>query len=540
MSQPSRIPTDPSKPPDWHEMEAKYIEQIETLTEMANVDREIAQERIYELEFQMMCFNEREQKYKQQIKIFEEQIDDNQGAQEMVEKLTQQKTELEDKLREVIDDMDNMEKLRDLNEQLLENARLNEVELIGQLDKMLVQYHELDKKKQDLENYVLEQEKTLSKLKEENGNLGEQVLRLRDQFKDGESIEQQKHQIENVAYKLNFSETKMAEKESEISSYKRKLVEVQEQMNNLSEITKEQSNQIDELKTQLDFRKSENSELQRALKKKMEEVSELEIRREMAEKKMQSLCRDTEIKFANLNRTIEMMKGIEVQHEEEIKRLMEDNELIERERRELRDQLNKSNRSFERSVHTGNLSSSMVTAHDTSLASLGITYSTVPSNQGSPLQGSILQQQQSQTSSPCLASGGSGNNASISSIGMDDNSFIGRLKGLGAVFDAVNKHNLRLEMQLAMQELGERTPPYNRTSNLMAESYDMNQVKKLQSEALKLKREIRASIINQQICPKAHQIQSKLRSDKFNNSKLAMRYQSLENQITGLMSFIIT
>lgn len=423
-----------------------------------------------ELQVRVMDLEEKEKGYLEQIKVFGEQIDVSQSAQEMVEKLTQQKTELEDKLKEVIDDLDCMEKLRDLNEQLLESARENEIEMTGELDKLRVQYSELSKKKRDLEDYLMDQERCLSKLKEENSQLSEQMMLLKDQFKEGEAIEQQKHQIESVAYKLNFSETKMAEKESEINRYKRNLSDMETQMNSLSMITKEQSNQIDELRTQLDAKKSENSELQRALKRKMEEVSELEIRRDMAERKLNALQRDTETRIKDLNRTIETMKGIEIQHDEEIKRLMEDNELIERERRDLRDQLNKSNRSLERSVQPSNLSPPIVPSQSPSLC-------------------------------------------------------------MNAAFNVINKRNYSLEMELALRELGDRVPPYHQKSDI-----NVTRVRALQSEASKLRREIRAAMINQQICPKVHQIHSQIRNDRFYSSRLALRYQLLENEIQNLVS----
>lgn len=498
-----------------------------------------------ELQEKMLEMEEKEQKYLEQIKIYEEQIDVSQSAQEMVEKLTQQKTELEDKLREMVDDIDCMEKLRDLNEQLLESARENEVELTGELDKLRVQYSELNNEKRDIEDYLLDQERTVTKLKEESRQLIDQISMLKNQFKEGESIEQQRHQIENVAYKLNFSESKMAEKEAEIARCKRNLVEMEEQMNSLSMITKEQAARIDELKLQLDTKVGENSELQRALKKKMEEVSELEIRREMAEKKLQAIQRDSETKLANLKRTIDTMKGIEVQHEEDIKRLMEDNEMIERERRELRDQLNKSNRSLERSMQTGNHSISMVTAHDTSLASLGISLQTPPQTQVSPMhsqQSSTLQQLNQSlnldriqpTQGISLTSAvGPARHAPLGSD-MGDSIFLSKIKELSAAFDRVNKQNYELEMELAARELESRVPPY--TGSCIAPYYDIDRAKSLQFEVQKLKKEVRFAIINQQICTKSRNIVSQMRSEKFNNSRLGLKYQILENEANALMS----
>ena len=565
------------------DISAKDKKEIEDL----RIERE-------ELQVKLLDAEEKEHKFTEQVKLLEEQVDVSQSAQEMVEKLTQQKGELEDKLKEMIEDLDSMEKLRDLNEQLLDSARENEIELTGQIDILRVQCSELTKRKRDMEDYLTHQERTVAQLKDENRALNEKIMRMNDQFRESESIEQQKHQIENVAYKLNFSESKMAEKEAEVARYKRNLAELEDQMNNMSSITKEQSARLDELKAQYDAKIIENSDLQRALKKKMEEVSELEIRREMAEKKLQSVQRDRDAKVAELTRTIEKMKGVEIQHEEDMKRLMEDNELIERERRELRDQLNRSNRSLERSMQTMG-SVSMVTAQDTSLASLGISFHNTPTmplspivqqqqhpamgmlmgtpadpnplnptQQQTPQQRDNLQQLQSQSTSIGPSAGmtsppSTGNTvrlvpgsapsvrrqlftSSDSPANADSEFLFDKIRQLSVAFDQMVQKNYDLELELAYREIENKPPPYN-GCGLMGTSYpssarvyDVDRIRGLRSEITKFKRDIRAAMINQQICPKSRNIAAHLREHHFNLSKLAIKYQALECEASNLLS----
>lgn len=501
-----------------------------------------------ELEIKVLDLEDKEQKYLEQIKIYEEQIDVSQSAQEMVEKLTQEKADLEDKLKEIVDDLDCMEKLRDLNEQLLENARETEIELTNELEKLRAQYVDLNHKKRDMEDYLSDQERTVSKLRDENRTLNEDIIRLRDQFKEGESLEVQKHQIENVAYKLNFSETKMAEKEAEVARLKRNLAEVEEQMNNLSSITKEQSTRLDDLKMQYEAKVGENAELQRALKKKMEEVSELEIRRDMAEKKLQSTQKDKDSKIANLVRQIETMKGIEVQHEEDMKRLMEDNEIIERERRELRDQLNRSNRSLERTMQTGN--TSMVTAQDSSLASLGISLqpstpvlASPPQSYAQPLQS---QQQHISQLNQCIGLQPASTGATFESpsgparrlfvdYNADESVLLSKLRDLSVAFNRATRRIYELETELAFQTLNKKPTPHFASADLSSH-YDIDRAKSLQLELSRLKREVRAAIINQKICTKSRNIHSETRNDRFNQSRLALKYQALENEANTLVS----
>lgn len=509
-----------------------------------------------ELQINLLELEEKEQKYLEQIKIFEEQIDVSQSAQEMVEKLTQQKTELEDKLTKMIDDLDCLEQLRDMNEELIESAREKEIELTEEIDKLRVHCSNLNNKRRDMEDYLTDQEKTVTKLKDENRTLIDELTRLKDQFKEGESIEQQKHQIENVAYKLNFSESRMAEKEAEVNRYKRNLAEMEEQMNNLSIITKEQSTRLDELKVQYDAKVSENSELQRALKKKMEEVSELEIRRDLAENKLQTIQKDRETKITDLQREIEKMQGIAIQNEEEMKRLMEDNDTIERERRELRDQVNRSNRSIDRNMQTGNVS--MVTAQDLSLASLGISAQSFSSIQASPLhqahQSPAVQQVQPSAGVQAANVSLAVNAASIANVisplstsrrlfatptlpDSDDSHSLKRVRELGAAFDQMARKNHELELELARRELGSGST-FASTAGVtnLSNYYDIDKAKVIRGEVDKLKREIRASIINQQINPKSRCATAQIRAGNFNISMLAMKCQSLESEANRILS----
>lgn len=281
----------------------------------------------------------------------------------------------------------------------------------------------------------------------------------------------------------------------------------------------------------------------------MEEVSELEIRREMAEKKLHAIQKEMESKIGNLNRAIDTMKGIEVQREEDIKRLMEDNEMIERERRDLRDQLSKSNRSLERSMQAGNLSLTMMTAQDTSLASLGISFQNSHSHQASPhVQTNIQGQQQPQlplNQSFSILPNQSPHNVSLSSAAgparhmsvgsdIDESVLLSRIKDLSCAFDMVNRKNYELQLELAFRELDNKIPPYQ--SSDLSMYYDIDQARCLSVEVKKLKREVRSAMINQQICPKSRQVFSQAQIDKFNSSKLAMRYQMLENEANALMS----
>jgi hypothetical protein len=285
----------------------------------------------------------------------------------------------------------------------------------------------------------------------------------------------------------------------------------------------------------------------------------------MAEKKLQSIQKDKESKIASLTRQIETMKGKEIQHEEELKRLLEDNDTIERERRELRDQLNRSTRSLERTMQTTNIS--MVTAQDTSLASLGISLQSSASIQASPVHANqqSFGGQTSFIASPTSGHVGAGptsltgtvssapsastvaaiasplgpNRRLFASPGMsdmDDTVLLRRIKDLSAAFDLVARKNYDLEIELAYNKLDKNAPPYIASGSKLTDVYDIDRARVLRMEVNKLKREIRASMINQHICTRSRNVHAQARDGHFNLSKLAMKCHALEQEATSLMS----
>jgi hypothetical protein len=328
------------------------------------------------------------------------------------------------------------------------------------------------------------------------------------------------------------------------------------------------------------------SRLQRALKKKMEEVSELEIRRDMAEKKLQSVQKDRDTKVANLERQIETMRGKEIQHEEEVKRIQEDYETAESERRKLYDQLNKSARTLERTMQTANIS--MVTAQDTSLASLGISLQSPQSvHQASPVHhqmsssmfhqnnqstgmgaagqtpgsSSFVQSTSATTTGMALPESAMAAQATVAAAALgsltsplgpnrrlfsstpatmadgDETIFLRKFKELSAAFDQAARRNYDLELELAYNQLNSKVPPYNsQAGSTLASVYDLDRARKVREEISRLKREIRASMINQQICPRSRAANAQSRQGQFRISQLAMKCYHLEQEASSLMS----
>lgn len=119
----------------------------------------------------------------------------------------------------------------------------------------------------------------------------------------------------------------------------------------------------------------------------------------------------------------------------------------------------------------------------------------------------------------------------VMSAETDETILMSKIRELSAAFDLVARKNYDLEIELAYNKLGSKMPPYN-----VSEVYDIDKARMLRNEVNKLKREIRAAMINQQICTKSRNIHAQTRSGHFNLSQLAMKCQALEQEATSLMS----
>ena len=70
----------------------------------------------------------------QTISDLQEQVDAALGAEEMVENLTTKCLDLEDRVKEVLEERADLEALHDIHEEMQENAREVELELREELD----------------------------------------------------------------------------------------------------------------------------------------------------------------------------------------------------------------------------------------------------------------------------------------------------------------------------------------------------------------------------------------------------------------------
>ena len=101
----------------------------------------------------------------QTISDLQEQVDAALGAEEMVENLTTKCLDLEDRVKEVLEERADLEALHDINEEMQENAREVELELREELDMAQAKVREIVRDKEAALEVILDHENTIGKFR---------------------------------------------------------------------------------------------------------------------------------------------------------------------------------------------------------------------------------------------------------------------------------------------------------------------------------------------------------------------------------------
>lgn len=145
-----------------------------------------------------------------------EQLDIGLGSQEMVEILTEKNLQLEDKVATLQEEIDDLEKITEINEQLQEGARESELELREELDISRSKISGLAKKLEESQEFIANLEGTIQKFRDLVKTLREENEDLQSQFYLSQEQSQEK-KVENIEFKMRFAETKAFARNIEIS-----------------------------------------------------------------------------------------------------------------------------------------------------------------------------------------------------------------------------------------------------------------------------------------------------------------------------------
>merc|ERR1719228_630958 len=116
----------------------------------------------------------------QTISDLQEQVDAALGAEEMVENLTTKCLDLEDRVKEVLEERADLEALHDNHEEMQENAREVELELREELDMVQAKVRQIMKDKEAALEVILDHENTISKFRGFVQQVQEQNRSLKD------------------------------------------------------------------------------------------------------------------------------------------------------------------------------------------------------------------------------------------------------------------------------------------------------------------------------------------------------------------------
>ncbi|KAK6748823.1 hypothetical protein RB195_001447 [Necator americanus] len=115
------------------------------------------------------------------IHDYQEQIEAAMGAEEMVMNLANKNMEMENQIRQLEGDRDELEALRDMDEQMMEEQKLVEKALLGEIEGLHMKINELQRRMKQEEDHRDELISTIMKFRKKVGEQNEEIQDLKDQ-----------------------------------------------------------------------------------------------------------------------------------------------------------------------------------------------------------------------------------------------------------------------------------------------------------------------------------------------------------------------
>ncbi|WKY04668.1 hypothetical protein Q1695_005576 [Nippostrongylus brasiliensis] len=115
------------------------------------------------------------------IHDYQEQIEAAMGAEEMVMNLANKNMEMETQIRQLEADRDELEAHRDMDEQMLEEQKLVEKALLGEIEGLHIRINDLQQRMKQEEDHRDELVSTIMKFRKKVGEQNEEIQELKDQ-----------------------------------------------------------------------------------------------------------------------------------------------------------------------------------------------------------------------------------------------------------------------------------------------------------------------------------------------------------------------
>uniref|UniRef100_A0A1I7UCN0 Dynactin subunit 1 n=1 Tax=Caenorhabditis tropicalis TaxID=1561998 RepID=A0A1I7UCN0_9PELO len=121
---------------------------------------------------------------------FQEQIDAAMGAEAMVTQLSDLNFNMEERIAQLEETIEDMEEARDLDEQLAEVQKQQEKDLMKEIEQLKIHIHELNGRIRDEQRHAVDLSQTILKFRERMANLNSQIQDQKDQILN---LEEQLH-----------------------------------------------------------------------------------------------------------------------------------------------------------------------------------------------------------------------------------------------------------------------------------------------------------------------------------------------------------
>ncbi|PAV68258.1 hypothetical protein WR25_11021 [Diploscapter pachys] len=138
----------------------------------------------------------------QSIRLYQEQVDAALGAEEMVTALTSQNMDLEDKIRKLEQDLEELEQLRDMDEQIIDTLKQGEKDLKTDIETLKKHIYDLNGRIREEQSHSKTLSDTILKFRTKTQQLNEEIQDYKDQILNLEDELRGQRQEENSALSM--------------------------------------------------------------------------------------------------------------------------------------------------------------------------------------------------------------------------------------------------------------------------------------------------------------------------------------------------
>ncbi|ANB13491.1 Nip100p [Sugiyamaella lignohabitans] len=195
-------------------------------------DLESEVKELYKLQTSYERTNEKLVQAESVILDLKQQLDSALGAEDMIESLTEQNLELSEKCEELKSTIDELEILKELNDELEANHSHREKQLLSEIESLQALHRENREKLNDLDVRNGNLELAILKYRELVTNLNQEVSALRsgNEIGSSQNLEDRNRKIHDLSLKLASSSVESKARTLELESYKFDAQQALEQM----------------------------------------------------------------------------------------------------------------------------------------------------------------------------------------------------------------------------------------------------------------------------------------------------------------------